>query len=174
MRTVLCLLSGFFFLACSTVRVVYDYDQEVDFSAYTTYNYFSDMESSLGPLDEERLLGILDSTLQSRGYRLVEEPDFLINILSSTHRTGPRHSVGVGLGGGGGNLGGGISVGIPVGSPPLQRTIEIDFVDAQRDALFWQAMAEMGYREGEPPWVKEEKLAAMVKKVFSKFPPKQK
>jgi len=157
--------------ACSSVKVNYDYDREVDFSAYTTYNYFSDMQSGLGALDEKRLLAILDSTLQRRGYRMAEEPDFFINILSSEYQSGPRNTVGLGLGGGGRNIGGGTSVGIPVGGPRLQRNIQFDFVDAQRDILFWQAIAEGGLREDASPLAKEEKFRAMVEKVFSKYPP---
>jgi|SRR5690606_1321046 len=158
-------------VACSTVKVNYDYDRDVDFTAFTTYNYFSDLDSGLGALDERRLLDLLDSTLGSRGYRLAEGPDFLINILGSQYRTGPGNSVGVGLGSGGRNLGGGICVGIPVGGPGLKRSIQFDFVDAQRDALFWQAQADSGYRENLSPAAREEQLRAVVDKVFSKYPP---
>jgi hypothetical protein len=152
--------------------VNYDYDKEVDFSNYTTYNYFSDMDSGLSQLDEKRLVRILDSTLTSRGYRLAEEPEFFINILSNEFRKAPNNSVGVGIGGTGRNVGGGISVGIPVGNSGVQRSIQFDFVDAQRDALIWQAVAESGYRENASPSVRENNLEALVQKVFSKYPPK--
>ena len=158
--------------SCTTIRVNYDYDKEVDFSNYTTYNYFSDMDSGLSQLDEKRLVRILDSTLTSRGYRLAEEPEFFINILSNEFRKAPNNSVGVGIGGTGRNVGGGISVGIPVGSSGVQRSIQFDFVDAQRDALIWQAVAESGYRENASPSVRENNLEALVQKVFSKYPPK--
>ena len=161
-------------VSCATVRVDYDYDREADFTAYTTYNYFSDLDTGMSQLDERRLIGILDSTLQTRGYRLTEEPDFYINILSNVFQARGRNNVGVGLGGGGRNIGGGISLGIPVGSPALKRRVQFDFVDAQRDVLFWQAVSESGYRDGAPPGIREEKLRDIVKKVFSKFPPKGK
>lgn len=172
MRGIPVLIFSLLLVACSSVKVNYDYDREVDFSAYTTYNYFSDMQSGLSPLDEKRLLTVLDSTLQRRGYRLVDEPDFFINIMASEYPSGPRNTVGVGLGGGGRNIGGGIAVGIPLGSPRMRRSIQIDFVDAQRDALFWQAVAESGFREDASPFVKGEKFKALVQKVFSKYPPK--
>ena len=174
MRNAILLAVGLLSVSCATVRVDYDYDREVDFTAYTTYNYFSDLDSGMGEMDERRLIGILDSILQTRGYRLAEEPDFYVNILSTVFQAGGRNSVGVGLGGGGRNIGGGISLGIPVGSPALKRSVQIDFVDAQRDALFWQAVAESGYREAATPAIREEKLRNLVKKVFSKFPPKGK
>ena len=160
--------------SCSSVKVNYDYDKTVDFSSYSTYNYYSDMQSGLSQLDEKRLLNALDSTLKARGYRLAEEPELFINIMSNEYRSAPNNNVGVGLGGGGRNVGGGISVGLPLGGPNMQRSIQIDLVDAQRDALVWQAVAESGLRENASPSVREDKLRAVVKKVFSKFPPKVK
>ena len=172
MRTTLIVVFSLLLASCSSVRVNYDYDKEVDFSGYTTYNYFPDMNSGLSQLDEKRLVRILDSTLQSRGYRLAEEPEIFVNIMSNEFQAAPNNSVGVGLGGGGRNVGGGISVGLPLGSPSVQRSIQFDFVDAQRDALFWQATAESGYRENASPSEREHRLEVLVKKVFSKFPPK--
>jgi len=132
------------------------------------------MQSGLNQLDERRLLRALDSTLKSRGYRLTEEPELFINIMSNEYRSAPRNNVGVGIGGGGRKVGGGISVGLPLGGSNLQRSIQFDLVDAQRDALVWKAVAESGLRDNASPSVREDKLRAIVKKVFSKFPPKVK
>ncbi|MGX1929867.1 DUF4136 domain-containing protein [Flagellimonas sp. 2504JD4-2] len=174
MRYLISFLVCSLFISCGGVRVNYDYDKTTNFSNYTSYNYFTDIESGLSGLDEKRLVRILDSTLQSKGYLLAEEPDFFINILSSEYRAAPNNSVGVGLGGGGRNVGGGVSVGLPLGNSGIQRQIQFDFVDAQKDALFWQATSESGYRENASPNVREARLRAVVKKVFSKFPPEKK
>ena len=125
-------------------------------------------------MDEKRLVRVLDSTLLSKGYLLAEEPDFFINIISNEFRSSPNNAVGVGIGGTGRNVGGGVSVGLPLGNSGIQRRIQFDFVDAQRDALFWQASSESGFRENASPSVREERLRAVVKKVFSKFPPQKK
>jgi len=161
----------FFLISCNSVRVTYDYDKATDFTNYTTYNYFNDIESGLSELDEKRLLKALDSTLQVKGFLLAEEPDFFINILSSEFRTAPSNNVGIGVGGTGRNVGGGVSVGIPMGNSGWQRQIEFDFVDSQKDALFWQAVSESGFRDNASPSVREERLKAIVAKVFAKFPP---
>lgn len=174
MRYLLSIVLIVLLASCSSVKVNYDYDKTVDFSSYSTYNYYSDMQSGLSQLDEKRLLNALDSTLKAKGYRLAEEPELFINIISNEYRSAPNNNVGVGLGGGGRNVGGGISVGLPLGGPNIQRSIQIDLVDAQRDALVWQAVAESGLRENASPSVREDKLRAVVKKVFSKFPPKVK
>jgi len=160
-----------FLVACSSVRVNYDYDKDANFSNYATYNYFADMETGLTPLDEKRLLRVLDSTLRTRGFLLSGEPDFFVNIISQEYKNAPQNSVGVGLGGTNRNMGGGVSIGIPVGGAQLERSIQFDFVDSQRNALFWQAIAESGFRPNASPSVREAQLRKVVEKVFSKFPP---
>jgi hypothetical protein len=173
MRYLFFILLLFSLLSCSGVRVNYDYDKGTNFSNYTSYNYFSDIESGLSQLDEKRLMKALDSTLQSKGYLLAEEPDFFINILSNEYRSSPNNAVGVGIGGTGRNVGGGVSVGLPLGNSGIQRRIQFDFVDAEKDQLFWQASSESGFRENASPSVREERLRAVIKKVFAKFPPEQ-
>ncbi|GMN10961.1 hypothetical protein MTsPCn9_27270 [Croceitalea sp. MTPC9] len=171
MRNLLYILILCCLVACNAVRVDYDYDKVTDFSNYTTYNYFQDMQSGLSQLDEKRLLNVLDSTLQAKGYLLSEEPEFLVNIKSGVFQSNSGSNVGVGVGGGGRNVGGGLSIGIPVGNSGLQREIIFDFVDVGRNALFWQANAQSGFRDNAAPIEREQQLRRVVAKVFSKYPP---
>jgi len=172
MRSYIYICFGLIFLSsCSSVRVQYDYDDSTDFSNYTTYNYYVDLESGLSQLDEKRLLRILDSTLQAKGLLLAEEPEFFINIMSSEFIENSGNNVGLGIGGTGRNVGGGVSVGIPLGSSSIQRSIQFDFIDSQKDALFWQALSKSGFKENDSPSLREKRLRAVVDKVFVKFPP---
>lgn len=169
---------GFLFLillisSCAATKVNYDYDEAADFSAYSTYAYFSDMETGLSQLDERRLLNAMDMTMQSKGLLFSEEPDMLVNIQSMVFQGQQNNAVGVGLGGGGGAMGGGISVGIPAGEPKAVRELKIDFVDAKKDRLLWQAVSESPFREGDTPIVKEQKMKELIGKIFEKYPPKQ-
>jgi len=157
--------------SCRAVKVNYDYNDQTDFTAYSTYNYFGDMETGLSELDEKRLMDALDATLGEKGYMFAEEPDLFINIKSTVYQSQGGNNVGVGLGGGGGNIGGGLSIGIPVGGPKMTRELQIDFVDANKDMLIWQAISESPFREGDTPQEKSEKLQVVVDKVFSKYPP---
>ncbi len=174
MRNLLYILVLCFLFSCNAVRVNYDYDKATDFSNYATYNYFEDMESGLSQLDEKRLLDILDSTLQAKGYLLSEEPEFLINIKSFVFQSNSGNNVGVGVGGGGRNVGGGLSIGIPVGNSGIQRQILFDFVDANKNSLFWQADTQSGFRDNAAPIDREEQLKRVVAKAFSKYPPELK
>jgi len=162
-----------FISSCGATRVNYDYDKAADFSAYTTYNYFADMETGLSQLDERRLLDAMDMTMQSKGLLFSEEPDMLVNIQSNVLQGQANNALGVGVGGGGGAMGGGISVGIPVGAPKFVREIKIDFVDAKKDLLLWQAVSESPFREGDTPIAKEQKMKELTQKILEKYPPKQ-
>jgi len=166
------LLLLFIFSSCGAIQVDYDYDRNADFSSYTTYNYFADMETGLSQLDEKRLLNAMDITLQSKGLMFSEEADIFINIKNTVFRAQAGNSVGVGLGGGGRNVGGGVSIGIPVGGPKLNREIQVDLVDIKKDVLIWQAVSESPFKEGSSPLEKEQKMQELVIKIFDKYPPK--
>jgi hypothetical protein len=163
-----------FFTSCHVVRVHSDYEKETDFSNYATYNYYNDMETGLSELEEKRFFNVLDIAMQNKGFRLSEEPDFLINIKSRFYEAPRNNTVGLGVGGAGRNVGGGVSVGIPVGQAKVQREIIFDFVDSQKEQLFWQAMSKSSFNEGTTPVERERKLQEIVAKVLSKYPPKTK
>jgi hypothetical protein len=158
-------------LSCSAVRVSYDYDKDTDFSNYLTYNYFEDLETGMSELDTKRLLYALDSMMQIKGIQLSEEPDFFINIQTRDLNNPNRNTVGVGVGGTGGTVGGGVSLGIPLGTSNRDREIIFDFVDSQKDELFWQAVIQSSFRENASPSEKEQKLQQIVMKVFARYPP---
>lgn len=157
--------------SCASVNVNYDYDSQVDFSKYKTYNYYADMETGLSALDTKRLLDILDEMMASKGLVLAENSDFFVNIQSEEYQNNQRNAVGVGIGGGGRNVGGGISVGIPVGQSGLNRQLVFDFVDNDT-GLFWQAVAESSYNPNASPEKREANLRAIVSKVLAGYPTK--
>lgn len=174
MKYLACFLLIFLLLACNALRVNYDFDERTDFSNYTTYNYFPEMETGLSGLDTKRLLVIVDSTMMAKGILYSEEPDFFINIESITYPAGQGSNVGVGLGGGGRNIGGGVSIGIPVGQANIQRDIKFDFIDSQNETLFWQAVSSGAFNEEVTPQVREKNLRTIANKVFEKYPPEAK
>ncbi|QWX82976.1 DUF4136 domain-containing protein [Cellulophaga sp. HaHaR_3_176] len=167
---------GFFlvvllFVSCAAVNVNYDYDKETDFSSYSTYNYYPNMETGLSGLDTKRILVLVDSTMQAKGIKLSEEPDFFINIESASYKAPQNNNVGVGLGGSGRNLGGGISIGLPLGNAKQEREIQFDLVDSQKEFLFWEATGVSSFNEKSSPEAREKNLQAIVSKVFEKYPP---
>ncbi len=172
MKSIGYILLVLLFMSCHVVRVQTDYEKETDFSNYSTYNYYNDMETGLSTLDEKRLVKALDAVMQSKGLLLSEEPDFLINIQSGIFQAPRSNTVGVGVGGTGRNVGGGVSVGIPIGQSNVQREISFDFVDSQKDMLIWQAISKSHLNENVTPLEREKKLQDIVEKTLSKYPPR--
>lgn len=160
-------------VSCSAIRVNYDYEKETDFNNYTTYNYYPEMATGLSDLDTKRLLKALDLKMRSKGILLSEEPDFYINIQSRSSQMPRNNAVGVGVGGTGRSVGGGLSIGIPVGQPGMELQIQFDFVDSQRESLFWQGISNGPFKESLSPTAREQKFLEIVEKVFSKYPPKK-
>jgi len=171
MKRILFLLAVTLLLSCNAIRVNYDYDKEVDFANYTSYNYYPDMQTGLSELDTKRLLDAVDAEMERKGIKLSEDPDFFINIESNSYQKPRNSSVGVGLGGSGRSVGGGVSVGIPVGGPKMERQIRFDFVDNTMDILFWQAESQSPFKENVSPEERDERLRALASKVFEKYPP---
>jgi len=174
MKQFLSILTILLVVSCAPIYVNYDYDKAVDFSKYRTYQYFGDMETGLSQLDTKRLLDELDKKMQANGFTISENPDFLIDIKSEAFRNAQRETVGVGVGGGSGNVGGGISIGLPIGQSSMTRQIIFDFVDVSNKQLFWQAKSESSFNPRAEPIKQEERFAAIVEKVFKKFPPERK
>ena len=174
MKYILLFICVLFFISCGSVKVSYDHDKQTDFSNYSTYGFYTDMETGLSELDNKRLLKYLDIALQSKGLLFSEEPDFLINVKSELFQGARNNSVGVGLGGSGSNIGGGVSIGIPVGKPKVERQIQFDFVDTRKDMLFWQAISVSTFKENRLVEEREQKMQALMEKVLDKYPPKTK
>lgn len=173
MKTIVPILFILFLTSCNALKVNYDYDKDTDFSAYTTYNYYPEMETGLSGLDTKRLMTAIDSTMRGKGILLSEEPEFYIALVGRSFEAPRNNTVGVGVGGSGHSVGGGLSVGIPVGAAKIQREIRFDFVDSQKDELFWQAITVTSFPENISPELRERKLSALVVKALEKYPPRK-
>ncbi|RFN58692.1 DUF4136 domain-containing protein [Marixanthomonas ophiurae] len=158
------------FISCGT-SVGVDYDKEVDFSQYTTYNFFPTIQSGLNDLDDKRIMQATDSVLQARGFVKSETPQLYINFYAKENLRSSRNTIGIGVGGGGGNVGVGVSGGIPIGGRIYEQAITMDIIDVSNDDLVWQAIAEADLKEKANPLQKKEHYEEVVSKILKKFPP---
>jgi hypothetical protein len=158
-----------FFISCG-VTVNYDYEKNTDFSKYKSYSYFADMNIGLSELDAKRFFNALENAMELKGMTLSENSDFIINIQSTTFQEIQNQpSVGVGMGTGGG----GVSVGIPIGQANVSRQIVFEFVDAETNQLFWQAISSESDAPTNNPEEREAKFKTLVAKVLEGYPPKK-
>lgn len=156
-------------MASCGVTVNYDYEKGTNFSKYKAYNYFDDMETGLSELDAKRFFMSLDNVLQTKGFVLSETPDFIIDIKSTSYQSNQNTSVGMGVGTGGG----GVAIGIPIGQNSVSRQMVFDFVDAQTQQLFWQAISNEPEAPNNTPEEREAQFKRVVEKVLEGFPPKK-
>lgn len=165
------LLFALLLLTSCGAFVDYDYDKDVNFSEYKTYNYFSDMKTGLNPLDQNRLINAIDAKMKTLGFTKSETPSFNIDIQTAEVTNQQNSNVGVGIGGTGRSTGGGISVGIPIGGNRPAREIKIEFVDDSKKGVFWEAITIQS-NLGTTPQKREESFVKLVERIFSKYPPK--
>jgi hypothetical protein len=158
---------------CNTPQAVYDYDEKITFSNINTYQIYPDLVSNLSQLDEQRLITVLAEELAREGLSLSENPQIYVNFHTSEYQTASNNSLGIGVGGTGRNVGVGVSGGIPLGGSENYYQITFDFIDAQSDALIWQAIVDAKFDKDTSPQKREERLRAIVQKALKGFPPKK-
>ncbi|WP_010180628.1 DUF4136 domain-containing protein [Aquimarina agarilytica] len=157
-------------VSCSGPRVAYDYDTKTDFSKYKTYNYYPDLKTGLSDLDTKRLLDATDTALEAKGFSKSESPQVYVNFKSHKYQTPSRTGVGVGVGNGPISIGGTI----PFGRPDQHVQLTVDFIDVQKDELFWQAEADDTQNSEQTPENRVGFFRVMMQKVLSKYPPAKK
>ena len=163
----------FVLMSCSSTKVVYDYDNKMDFTTYKTFNYFEDVGKGLNELDVKRITKELTEGLQQKGMRLSDTPDIYINIVSKEREGARRNTIGVGIGGGR-NIGFGISGGIPIGSRKINQQITVDFVESKTNNLVWNGIANSEVKERTTPEERLEHYKKVIIEILKGYPPNKK
>lgn len=173
MKSILPLAISFLLFSCGPTVYV-DYEKQQDFSEFTTYQFYPDIDSGLNELDDKRIKAAIDSVLQLRGFTRTDYNRFYINFYVNESISNSRSTIGVGIGGGGGNVGVGVSGGIPIGGNVINQRLTIDFVDATKNqSLVWQAVVTDELKEKATPQQKEAYYLSIVGKALKNFPPKK-
>ncbi|WP_435414699.1 DUF4136 domain-containing protein [Polaribacter aestuariivivens] len=159
-------------MSCGTSKVIYDYDDKIDFSQFKTFHFFEDVGNGLNEFDVKRATVILESELSKLGLTKVENPDFFINIKAVITEAQNNNTIGIGIGSGGRNGGFGISGGIPIGGKKLNEKIIIEFVNAKNNELFWEGSLVTTIKENRKPAERELYLKDVIQKILAKYPPK--
>ncbi len=173
MKTFPIILISVLFISCGATVAV-DYDRQVDFSKYNSYNFYVSIDSGLNDLDDNRIMQITDSLLQQRGFVKSETPQIFINFFARESVSNSRNTIGFGVGSGGGNVGVGVSGGIPIGGRVVNQQLTMDFIDVEKDDLVWQAVAEGEMKERATPQQKETYYISVIQKILAKYPPENK
>ncbi|MCH7722673.1 MAG: DUF4136 domain-containing protein [Bacteroidetes bacterium] len=193
------IISGIFLMAvitgCSTVLVQSDYDSEINFANFHTFDWTAQSENASSnavqrnTLFERRLKKAVDKELTANGFQkqTAERPDFLIaysiqvedrvDVLSSSYGYGGygyrgyghgfgHHGYGRhGFGYGSGYYGG--------GRLNVEVTLVLDFVDPESNNVIWSGLYKDEIGESGIMIMTEDKITKAVKKILKEFPPDQ-
>lgn len=128
------------FTSCSSTKVVQDYDKEVDFSAYSTYQMVIPENINMAGLTERRIVDAITNELAIREIAESEgTPDFWISFAINVDTKTSYHSSNNGYGGYGYRRRGG--VGFSSSTTTEVQTnygiITINVVDTQTNNVVW-------------------------------------
>lgn len=169
-----CALGSVLLTGCGAIYVEYDYEKNVDFTTFKSYQYDIPEGSGLSEFDEQRFMRYTDSLLQTKGYVLSETPDLWMVIRADEYETQSRNTLGVGLGGGGGNVGVGVSGGIPIGGAETHQVIEVTLIKTSDNQTIWEATSDSDIKQKAKPAQRDAHFQKLVSKIFEKYPPEQK
>ncbi len=161
----------FLLMGCSSSKVIIDYDTKINFTQFTTYNFYSDIGKGLNEFDAKRVVKWLNFELQEKGFSETENPDFYINVIAEFSKA-QNNTIGIGIGSGTNNGGFNISGGIPIGGEKLQEKFSIEFVNAKTNEIIWVGVLNSVVKENRKPEIKEAHFQEIIKKILEKYPPK--
>jgi hypothetical protein len=174
MKYVFVLIISIFLSSCGATLTI-DYDSEKDFSEYTSYAFYNDIDSGLDQLADKRIMAAIDRSFEDRDFLKTDYCRFYVNFYASEYLSESRNTLGIGIGGGSGNVGVGVSGGIPIGGNIVNQRLTIDIIDASADqSLAWQVIIEGDLKEKATPEQKEAYYFAEINKALKKFPPEGK
>ncbi len=175
---ILCLAIGA--AGCASNNIRSDFDRNVDWSQFETYNFFPDAGpdgNQYRSLFTTYMIDAITQEMESRGYTKSDNPDLLVNFNARLEdrtqvSTSPGPSVGVYYGYRRGYYSPWIGYGYATEttvSQYTQGTFNIDVVDAQRKQLIWEAVGvgRITQRDYEQM---EQRVREGVPRYFESFP----
>ena len=180
-------VTGLFLLAeltaCNSgLTVRSDNDPNVNFSQYTTFNFFDPMGIEGGynsPIFGEHFRASIGNEMKRRGYRTADRPDLLINVtIRSDDKVRMRSYTSPYMSGayynrpGGAYGGSAVGVGVSAGTRATMTTeasVFIDFVDLTEQRVVWQGVAVVDVNDKVAKQLRDAIYTA-VDKVLAEYP----
>ena len=156
----------------SSVRVVSDFDKEVDFTNYNTYAFHKPSvdAAKISDLDKRRILRAIDQELTEKGMVKSESPQIIIGIYTKEQE---RIDIYQNY-----HTWGWYPYYYPYGASShinqsTQGTLFIDILDEKTKNLIWQGIGYSDLVTGDMER-KEKRINEIVAKILTAYPPTQK
>lgn len=167
------------FVACTTVKVGYDYDRHADFSKYKTYTISEEtMKMSLNQLDRDRIITAVNAEMEGKGFTKAENPDVILDIRVKGHEVQTATATTMGMPYYGymyrWGYGGGFSTTRVNFDKYVVGTIFVTLIDKTTEKIVWQGTGTKTVDEKATPQKREESISYAVKQIFTNYPPASK
>lgn len=160
------------FTSCTTVRVVTDYDREVNFNKYKSFAFYKPGvdKAEISDLDKKRILRAINSELAAKGLNKSDSPDLLVSLFTKERERVDVYNNNFGWGWGwnpwwyGGYYGNSVS-------RSTEGSLYIDLIDAKTNELVWQGIGTARLITSGNIDKKEERIREIVREILMKYPP---
>ena len=175
-KGILLLLSIILLSSCNAIKVVADYDSNVDFNKYKTFAFYKPEidKAKISDLDKKRILRAIETELLAKGFTKSNNPDMLVGIFTKSREkvnVNQNNNFGYGFGWGFNPYWGGINNNLSV-NQYTEGTLFIDFIDKEKKELVWQGIGTGALKLNNRA-KKEERIKLFVEEIISRFPPGQ-
>ena len=168
---------------CSGITVSQDYDRDVDFDAFKTFNWKvdpdarQDGEPGMSPLVATRVRNAITSELKAKSIAYSEmSPDMQIDYNLKVESRISSSNVGttIGYGAGGyGHIGGVVISTAPDIRQYDEGTLYIDFYTSDDLRLVWRGISSQIIDKHDDPDRVTQQINLNVQKILEQFPPKE-
>lgn len=158
--------------SCSSVRVLSDYDKNVNFNNYQKYAFYKPGidQAQISDLDKKRILKAIDAQLTAKGMTKTEQADILISIFTKESERVDVFNNNFGWGWGWNPWWGGMGTSV---STTNEGTLYIDFIDVKTKELVWQGVGTASLITSGNIERKEKRINQIVQEILEEYPPKR-
>jgi hypothetical protein len=153
---------------CTGIRISTDFDKQVDFSKYKTFNFSKEVNKlTLNDLNRRRLKDAITREMVAKGYQISTTPDLLVSAFVVgqavySANANSNYFGGMYYGGWGSS-----NTYVDV-NKSIEGTLFIDLIDVQEKKMVWEGIAE-GLVNPRTK-TREETINSVVGNIFKNFP----
>ena len=159
--------------ACSGISTTTDYDPQVDFSGFTTYDWV-DGQSEVDNITSSRIRQSVDAAMAAKGFsQSSSNPDLAISYQVSSAERRSFNTVNAGWGGGYGWGGWGMGMGTSTTTENVwqEGSLILGIFDTATKNLVWTGTATTDIDGSRSPQQRQELIDSAVNKMMGDFPP---
>lgn len=160
-------------MSCASVSTVFDYDREVDFSRYKTYNFTEDdLAVVVGQFNRERIIKAMETELAAKGLTKAEEGDLMVNAHIKSKEKVQATATTTG-GYGAYNWHYGSSTTYINYDEYTEGTLFITMADGSDNTIIWQGAGTKTLDENASADKREQSINYAVQQILKNYPPGQ-